>query len=211
MSGSNFVERYAAWADSFMDAPRQFHRFIAYWTLSTLLGRRVYMCLGDAWLFPNLWLIVVAPSSFFRKSTALNLGRDMVEGVKENMISSDGWSYECLVSILSQQPHTAMVYTEVSGLMDQLQKDYNSGAKALLTDLYDCPAKYSRKKGVDVIKEFRIERPYLTVLGASTIDWLIKAGIYRAVSWPAFYSYRRTKRTKLLPYSQRRTSGKKKI
>lgn len=175
MPAVNFIDRYTAWADSFTDAPQQFHRFVAYWALSTLLGRRVYMHLGDDWLFPNLWLVILAPSSFYRKSTALSIGSRMVNALKPNMILPSEWSQECFITLMSQQSHGAMICYEFKGLLAQLQKDYNFGAQSLLTELYDNPPEYTRKKGTTDIKEFRIEKPYLTILGASTLEWLINS------------------------------------
>lgn len=171
----NFVERYTAWGDSFTDAPSQFHRFVAYWALSTLLGRRVYMHLGDDWLFPNLWLVILAPSSFYRKSTALSIGARMVKDVNADIMLPAEWSQECFITLMGRQSHGAMVCYEFKSLLSLLQKDYNSGAQSLLTELYDNPSEYSRKKGTTEVKEFRIEKPYLTILGASTIDWLINS------------------------------------
>lgn len=171
----NFVERYTAWADSFTDAPVQFHRFVGYWALSTLLGRKVYMHLGDEWLFPNIWLVVLAPSSFFRKSTALGIGARLVESINPAIRLPSEWSQECFIATMSKEPHGFMTCYEFKSLLAQLQKDYNFGAQSLLTELYDCPREYTRKKGTTEIKEFRIEKPYLTILGASTIDWLISS------------------------------------
>lgn len=172
---SNFIERYTAWAESFTDAPPQFHRFVAYWMLSSLLGRRVYMHLGDEWLFPNLWLVVLAPSSFYRKSTALGIGARLVKEMNPAIHLPSEWSQECFITLMSQQSHGAMICYEFKGLLAQLQKDYNFGAQSLLTELYDCPPDYVRKKGTTEVKEFRIEKPYLTILGASTLEWLISS------------------------------------
>lgn len=172
----NFTDRYTKWAESFTDAPVIFHRFVAYWVLSTLIGRRVWMHLGDEWLFPNLWMVVLAPSSFYRKSTALSIGQRIVEAVSPGLRLPSEWSEESLIAQMAKgQAHGAMVCYEFKGLLATLQKDYNRGAQSLLTELYDNPPDFVRKKGVEEIKEFRIERPYLTVLGASTIEWLLQS------------------------------------
>lgn len=172
---SNFVERYTNWAESYTDAPPQFHRFVAYWALSTLLGRRVYLELGDEWLFPNLWLVILAPSSFYRKSTALSIGAKMINGINKEIMLPSEWTQECFITLMSQQSHGAMVCYEFKGLLSQLQKDYNNGAQSMLTELYDNPHEYTRKKGTTEVKEYRIAQPYLTILGASTIEWLISS------------------------------------
>lgn len=171
----SFVERYTAWADSFTDAPVQFHRFIAYWVLSTLLARRVYMRQGTQWIFPNLWMVILAPSSFYRKSTAIGIGADMVRAITPEVIMPSEWSHESFIAQLAEHPHGAMICYEFKGLLSQLQKDYNAGSQSLLTELYDNPHEYKRTIGTKERTTWRIEQPYLTILGASTIEWLINS------------------------------------
>ncbi|MDD5657622.1 MAG: DUF3987 domain-containing protein [Elusimicrobia bacterium] len=170
-----FTRAYSRWAESFTDAPPQFHRMTAYWVLSTLLGRRAYLHLGDDWLFPNLWLVVLAPSSFYRKSTALSIGAKMVNAVNPGIILPSEFSQECLVALMQQQPHGALVSYEFRSLLALMQKDYNSGLQSFLTEIYDSPPEYLRKTGTKEIKEYRIEKPYLTIMGASTLDWLLQS------------------------------------
>jgi hypothetical protein len=170
---ATFVQRYSHWAESFTDAPPQFHRYIGYWIVSALLGRRVYCHFGDEWLFPNLWLVVLAPSSFYRKSTALSIGSRIVNAARPGLVLPSEFTQECLVALMQQQPHCTLVAYEFRSLLSLMQKDYNTGLQSLLTELYDSPQEYVRKKGVTDVKEFRIEKPYLTILGASTLDWLL--------------------------------------
>ncbi len=172
---ATFARAYSTWAESFTDAPPQFHRMVSYWVLSTLLGRRVYLHLGDDWLFPNLWLVVLAPSSFYRKSTALSIGAKMVNAVRPDTILPSEFSQECLVALMQQQAHGALVAYEFRTLLALMLKDYNSGLQSLLTELYDSPPEYCRKTGTKEIKEYRVEKPYLTILGASTVDWLLQS------------------------------------
>lgn len=171
----HFAREYAAWADSFTDAPPQYHRAIGYWIVSTLLGRSVWLPLGDDNLYPNLWLLVLGPSSYFRKSTAMAQGLKIVNAVRPGLILPSEWTGESLIAQMVDSPHGAMAHYEFRTMLGMLAKDYNSGATSLLTELYDCPQKYTRKTGVKEIKEFNIEAPYLTILGASTVEWLIES------------------------------------
>lgn len=174
MNKLNYCSNYEKFC-GFTDAPPQFHRYISYWVLATALGRRVWMRTGDDLLFPNLWMVILAPSSFYRKSTCLSIGAKILNRIDSRILLPADWTREGLIALLSQQPQAAMIAYEFKSLMSLLQRDYNVGAQSILTELYDCPASYIRKTGVNEIREFRIEQPHLSILGASTMDWLLDA------------------------------------
>lgn len=74
-----------------------------------------------------------------------------------------------------------------------------AGLKGLLTDLYDCPPRFTRKlkKG-----EFVIENGFLSLIGASTIDWLInglREGDIRGGFLGRFLYFIASKKMKSLP------------
>lgn len=171
----NFVERYTAWASSFTDAPEQFHRFVAYFVASVLLGRQVHMRQGDDNLFPVLWLVILAPSSFYRKSTSLSLGRKIINEVRPNILLPTEWTQESLIALMQDQPQGVMTAWEFKSLLSLLSKDYNAGAMSFLTEIFDCPDEYRRRKGVEKPIEFKIDQPHVSILGASTVDWLINS------------------------------------
>jgi hypothetical protein len=130
---------------------------------------------GDGYLFPNLWIVLLAPSSLYRKSTALSIGARLINDARPGLALPSEWSHESLIAQMQEQSHGYMTCYEFKTLMGLLSKDYNAGAQALLTELYDCPSSYSRKLGTKKIVEYRIERPCLTIGGASTMDWLIES------------------------------------
>jgi hypothetical protein len=99
----------------------------------------------------------------------------MVNAVRPGTILPSEFSQECLVALMKEQPHGALVAYEFRTLLALMQKDYNSGLQSLLTELYDSPPAYDRKTGTQQIKEYHIEKPYLTILGASTVDWLLQS------------------------------------
>lgn len=170
----NYLTNYCRFCE-FTDAPPQFHHYIAYWVLATALGRKVWMRTGDEQLFPNLWMVILAPSSFYRKSTSLAIGAKMLNRIDSRILLPADWTREGMIALLAQQPQAAMISYEFKSLMSLLQRDYNVGAQSILTELYDCPDSYIRKTGVNEIREFKIEKPHLSILGASTLDWLLDA------------------------------------
>src|SRR3954465_9685676 len=47
--------------------------------ISCALGRRVYINMGRFQIYPNLYVILLAPPGRFRKSTAIDVARDAIE------------------------------------------------------------------------------------------------------------------------------------
>lgn len=169
----NFNQGFVDWCKTFTDAPEQYLQAVSYSTVASLLGRKVYLELGDSRLYPCLWLLILGRSSFLRKSTALRIGENMIRAVNEPMLLPSEWTKESLVALLRDRPQGAMFAYEFKTLLGFLQATYNVGAMSLLTELYDCPPSFTRRKGVDDPEEFRIEQPFISITGASTIDWLV--------------------------------------
>lgn len=77
---------------------------------------------------------------------------------------------ESLSDILSYSNRGLVVHSEFGSLLAQLNKGYAGDAKQFLTTVFDVPESYeiSRVTKGNIV----IERPFISVLGASTIDWL---------------------------------------
>lgn len=168
-----FVERYIEYASEFTDAPEIFHRHIAYSILSTILARKVFLWQGHKRVFPNLWLIVIAPSSFYRKSFSLSISDDILRGVTEltgdRYILPREFSREKLVSILSETPQGLLIAYEFRTFMALMSRDYMAGTQSMITELFDCPTIYDREIGG---KKFEIKDACINILAATTIDWM---------------------------------------
>jgi hypothetical protein len=152
------------------DAPRIFHLMLGYVTLAAIVGNRVYFTLAGDKLFPNLWAVVIGPSGMSRKSTSLNKSRSIVSVVDPKAIFAPDFTSEALIDLLSATPQGVFYHAEFRSLYGMLQKDYMSGAKALLTELYDSPEEYRREtKG----KSVQIRQPVISMASATTTNWLI--------------------------------------
>lgn len=156
------------------DAPPEFHLISGMCALATAAGNRLYT---ESWgqnVFPHLWAVLVAPSSFWRKSTAIGQAERMLhaagraEGAPGLVFPSD-FTREKLVKLLAEQPSGFMAQKEFGGFLSLLGREYMSGSKEMLTDLYDGPDVYIRALQKEVVE---VRRPALTLLGATTLDWL---------------------------------------
>ena len=164
------MKDYVEYASSLTDAPKIFHVFGGLTTMAACVRKRAWVPgFGGRPLYPNIWSIFIAPSSVYRKSTALNIARDMMEEASAAILPED-FSREMLVEALSKSPQGCFVWSEFGSAISQFDKEYMSGIKDMLADLYDCPLSYTRmlKSGT-----FQVEEPYLTILGATNVDWMV--------------------------------------
>ena len=169
----NWLDDYVAWATKATDAPNIFQRWGAYMTVASVLGRRVGFKFGAFDVFPNLYVLLLAPSGSFRKSTVLNLSRRIATAMPNNpaySLTCDG-SPEGFIEDLKDHPSGTIYLSEMASLLMAFERDYSSGLKPLLTDLYDCPVEYRRRLRRE---EVYVARPCISIFAASVLDWVLE-------------------------------------
>jgi hypothetical protein len=178
------------------DAPRVYHVACALAVVSAIVERRVYLPFGGERLYPNLWILILGPSSFYRKSTCIAKARRTIARLYDNEqhgpLLPDEFSREALLKRLSERAQGLLTYSEFSGALATFGRDYMAGTKELLADLYDSPDKYTRVVGA---QSWALHNVHLCILAASQTDWFLeklKAGdvrggfLARFTFWPAF-------------------------
>lgn len=169
---NTFLDRYVQFAEKLTDAPVEFHQFMGYAVLSVALGKQIFFPFGGLNIYPNFYMTFIAPSSTFRKSTALSLGAKVIRKWKYERIFPAEFSQEKFIDILSRTPTGAFFFYEFKTLLGLLDRDYMQGTKAFLTELYDCPDFYSRQtKGTEVT----LNDPCVSIISATTMNWFIEA------------------------------------
>lgn len=182
------------------DAPREYLIPCGLSTIGTAIGNRIYVPFGGDRIYPNLWNVLLGPSSTFRKSTTVKQVRQtlvrLCEGQNAGLLFPDEFSKEALVARLDERAQGLLTYSEFSGALAAFSRDYMSGIKELLADLYDSPPKYERIVGQ---KTLVAKDVCISLLAASQTDWLleklretdIRGGFMaRMTFWPAFYKRR---------------------
>jgi hypothetical protein len=134
------------------DAPRVYHVAAGLTVIAAAVENRIYLPFGGERNYPNIWALILGPSSFFRKSTCIAKARKTLAKANPDALLPDEFSREALLKRLSVRAQGLMTYSEFSGALATFGKDYMSGTKELLTDLYDCPATYSRVVGQTELK-----------------------------------------------------------
>ena len=196
----SWLEQYMDWAGATGNqTPMIFHQAAGLWLLSTAIGRRLY---GEApWgvkLYPNLYLMLVASTTYYRKSTAYKLADQLAREAMPHMLMPTPGSPERFQEALAgrlptnfdklskqqqerltrAQPFAAqrgLLKDEVAGLFGTINKrDYMTGMKDLLMELYDCPDYFDKdtQSGLNIVANAA-----LSILGVTT-----PAGLGSAVS-----------------------------
>ncbi|MBZ0293745.1 MAG: bifunctional DNA primase/polymerase, partial [Anaerolineae bacterium] len=161
----DWLQQYMDWSGTTGNqTPMIFHQAAGLWLLATAVGRRLY---GEApWgvkIYPNLYLMLVAGTTFYRKSTAYKLAEQVARAAIPHMLMPTPGSPERFQEALAgrlpsnfdkliqeqrerltrAQPFAAqrgLLKDEVAGLFGAINKrDYMVGMKDLLMELYDCP------------------------------------------------------------------------
>lgn len=168
----SFLADYQSYCEEFTDSPPSFHHRIGLSILSTVIGRKLFLWQGYKRTFPNIWLIVVAPSSFYRKSYSLGIAEDILRSTgqktEEAYILPREFSPERFVELLAETPQGLLIIYEFKTFMAMMGRDYMAGTQAMVTEIFDTPAIYDRKTKTGT---FEIRDPHLNILAATTVDW----------------------------------------
>jgi hypothetical protein len=196
----DWLSQYVNWASQVGNqTPIMFHQGAGIWMLAVAIARRLYV--EAPWgvhLFPNFFMMFVADTTFYRKTTAYKLAEGLIrqsiphmlmptpgspERFQEALAGTMPGNYkeltyeqqELLSKARSFAAQRGLFKDEVAGLFGAFnRKDYMYGMKDLIMELYDCPD-YSDKDtqtGLTIVKEAA-----LSILGVTT-----PAGLATAVT-----------------------------
>jgi hypothetical protein len=136
-----YIERYVRWASGLGDAAPQYHHAAAFMSLSAVLAGAIRLPTSFGTIVPNMWFMILADTTLTRKSTAMDLGMDLVDEVDSDVLLATDGSLEGLLTAIEARPGRPAVFLrdEFSGLLESMQKkDYYAGMAETLTKLYDC-------------------------------------------------------------------------
>ena len=174
-----FLQSWLNLADKVTDASpgAKLTAFLA--VLGVNIGNRVYMNNIGGRIFPNIWAVIIGPSSVSRKTTVLNLARSTMQRFADGLDGLSAKDYEReeiwlsnvtgakLLSLLSINPNRLFFHNEISGFLAEMAKQYNQGMKQKITELYDGVS----VTNLNMERCERIKNPALSILAASTESW----------------------------------------
>lgn len=166
------------------ESPGSFHFWSIVSVLASVIERRAWISRGMYKLFPNMFIIVVAPSGRCRKSRAISLAVELAETFDWFHLLPDKASPEALIESMSfnhsnitKGPNGSVnIDMDSTGLLvaselaDFVNKSsYLVGMVPLLTKLFDCPEYY--KFPARTKKDIELTNVCLNFLGATTPRW----------------------------------------
>lgn len=156
---------------SLWEPPAVFNTWVGLSVLSAATQRRVYLDEGNAKMYPNLFVVLVAPSGV-GKTTAMRVGMPFIEAsgvtVSPAKITAARLLQNMQSAVKADDTGVSMPYVIwAEELPSFLGSDaYKSGMLADLTAIYDCPEEWSKEtknKGHD-----KLSRPYPVMLAGTT-------------------------------------------
>jgi hypothetical protein len=175
---NGWLGNYVMHARRLTDAPIAFHVAGGLAAMAGAIGSNVFWYGGghrEQW--PNLYVLMLAPSGVFRKSTSVDLPTQPLANAVPGIILDREFSPEQFIRNLADHPTSVLKESEFGSLLERMKSSYMQGMKQRLTDLFDCQDSYDRViRGANGTGErIRIVRPALTILAASTLDWLVES------------------------------------
>jgi hypothetical protein len=165
---NGWIARYVEYTRG-TEPPTVFHFFVAAVVLGSTLGRNVRFVKGSYDVYPNLSVIIVAPSGKCRKTSACNVGIGFYRRLG-GLILADKTTPEALVEAFKDRAKAVgLIYAPELAVFLGKQK-YNEGMIPMLTALFDCPDEWS--SATIMRGEAKLSDVALSFIGASTIDWI---------------------------------------
>lgn len=151
------------------EPPTPFHFFAGAVVLGAAMRRQYYFDRGAYGIFPNLCVVIIAPTGRCRKTSACNMAVDLLRRAGGEVIQ-DKATPEALADSLKERPQaTALIYAPELAVFLGKQK-YQEGMIPMLTALFDAPKQWSSltiNRGGTVLTNVA-----LSFLGCTTIDWM---------------------------------------
>ena len=170
----NWITAYLAYTNE-SESPEEFHKWVALSVIAGAIRRKAFYDMGYFLVYPNLYVILVSPPGRCKKSTAMRIGRGLMNDVPGLNFTTDSTSRERLIQDLSQSlldGHSSM--TAFSSEFASLLTTSGMDMIVFLTDIYDCPspdwAHKTKSGGTN-----RIVSPYLNLIGGTTPKWIASA------------------------------------
>jgi len=155
-------------------SPDEFHQWTALIAIAGAIRRRAFFDMTYFLLYPNLYVVLVAPAGKCKKSTCLRLGRQLLREVPGVSFTSDSTTRERLILDLSQayaDGHSSM--TAYSSEFASLLTSSGMDQVVFLTDIYDSPDEWTHRTKIGGTN--KIKAPWLNLEGATTPDWIARA------------------------------------
>lgn len=201
LNDSNF-KKLISYYDSISISPLEFLITGTLAALSGAIGKQVYFDITDSLrIYLNIYAVIIGMSSISKKTTAINTVKkeleristtdynhykrelkeyqklkeinkqaEIIEPIRNYLLLPSDSTIEALTDILSKSNRGLIVHSEFGGFLQQLNRSYSGDSKAFLTAVFDVPESYEISRATK--QNTLIQRPFISILGASVIDWI---------------------------------------
>lgn len=185
-----FIDDYMAFA--MKDAPMSpplFHQTYALAILSSAIARRVFVSVGTSAIYPNLYIMLSAPSTLYTKTTGYKSAMKLFETAGlSHMLLPDGVTPQSLITELSNRTpdnkdwakedkddwerermfagQRAWWIDEAARLLSQFQQKHLAELLPIVLRLYECEQKI--RVSTQVRGRETVRNAYLTICGPTT-------------------------------------------
>ncbi len=191
--------------------PDVFHESAGLWLASTVIARRLCLPMSFDNVYPNLFILWLAPTTLYNKTTGLNIARGIAQKSFPFLLAPQNTTPESFLSDMSGREPTnftdmsdqdkelwrkerdfcsqrGLVLDEISGLMANANREYNAGLLEAFLRFYDCDPLFIRSTRAQ--GRVVVHNSYLSLIGASTpaamIDYLKNEHLWSMGWWSRF-------------------------
>ena len=173
---SDFVSEYLEHTKIY-ESSTSFWRWSSYVAIAAVLRDNCYRRLGEVYIYPNIYVLLLAESATHRKGNPVNLCEKLVGSIKNTKIISGRTSIQAVLDELSRgetDAKTGKILKGGSALFSapELSAGIVSDQEAvkILTDIYDFKEKYeSRLRGSGTFTIFNV---CFSMMAASNLELL---------------------------------------
>ena len=170
LPSSGWIRRYVIHAAKQTTAPLVYHFGVGLTTLGVTCPLSYGMHYAGT-LRANNYCLLVGRSGEDNKSSALNVGREVLDAAASPLIGDFPGSPEGLIDSLAQTPSQLIPISEFGKFLSSAQRGYFEPTKTLLADLWDSlPIQRSRANN----RVVRVDTPRLSINAACSIPYLEK-------------------------------------
>ena len=174
----NLIKKFVEFYSELTEAPDEFLLTAIITDLGAMIGNKAWIEQSIAKIYPNIWSVIVGKTTAFRKSTALNLAKQMLAKVEFLEFYPQVVRGETLIEKLRDEPFGLFLYNEWKSFATSLEKRQQINLKALFTELYDTHCyqkiikKIDPKKDENRLDKIEINDVAISMSIASTLEWL---------------------------------------
>ena len=168
---NEFLNEFVDSISAVTDAPRIFLLFSGIALLSGVANKFFFSWPRQVNL--NLYVLLLAPSTFCRKSTCTDVVGDYLREVNPGLLLPESFTPEALFTILQAQSRGLIIWRELIQVKEfMFSSEYSKGLPAFLTDAYDFKREFRRCTKNE--GEIKVENPIISILAAGIASWFVK-------------------------------------